>query len=73
MTTASVAKTTTYHGNLADLKGIKYAIEDWVRRVRVSREASRIGAWNREHSAVLEARGARPFTSYFTREKGAYL
>ena len=73
MTTVPVAKTTAYHDNLADLKGIRHAIEHWLRRVRASREASRIGAWNREHSAVLEARGARPFTSYFTREKGAYL
>ena len=73
MATVSVAKTTTYHGNLADLKGIRYAIEHCVRRVRASREASRIEAWNREHSTVLEARGARPFTSYFTREKGTYL
>jgi hypothetical protein len=73
MTTVSVAKITAYRGNLADLKGIKYAIEHWVRRVRASRQASRIEVWNMEHSAVLEARGARPFTSYFTREKGAYL
>ena len=73
MATVSIAKTTTYHGNLADLKGIRYAIEHWLRRVRASREASRIEGWNREHSAVLEARGARPFTSYFTREKGTYL
>jgi len=69
MTTVSVAKTTAYHGNLADLK---HAVEHWVRRVRADREASRIEAWNREHSAVLEARGARPFTAYVTREKGAY-
>jgi hypothetical protein len=64
MTTVSVAKTTAHHGNLAGLQGIKYAIEDWVRRVRASREASRVESWNMANRAVLEPRDG-PFTSHF--------
>jgi hypothetical protein len=64
MTTVPVAKTTAYHDNLADLKGIKYAIEDWVRRVRASRQASRDESWNMANRAALEPRDG-PFTSYF--------
>jgi hypothetical protein len=61
MTFASVAKTSAYRDNLEDLKGIWYAMGDWVRQVRVNRENSRLEKWNTEHLAMLESRGGASY------------
>ncbi len=61
MTTWGAAKPSSFRIDLEDLKNIRYAFDERVRRAKESYRNSRLEKWNAEHLAMLQSRGGAPY------------
>ncbi len=59
MTTGTVARNTTRRSTM--VHPVKHAIEDWLRRIRASREKSQIEEWNMDYRAKLDRHGVSSY------------